>query len=119
MIRAFRRILRDGPHPLREFFLLWLIAFCAAGLLTMLHIRAPLRPATGVLGASAVLLGSTLAANIAGAADFWAQIMSNHRGPRDGEPRSALTQTSSVRLFFLVFAAIGVYFIIGSIVDPG
>jgi hypothetical protein len=115
MARLFRRIAVDAPHPLREMFLLWFVAFWAAFFLGVFHVRGPLRPTLGILGAAGVLLGATLATNLAGAADFWAGLAADHRPLGIDYSKSIFRRPAFVRLFGLFFAAVGVSFIIGSL----
>ena len=115
MPRMLRRIALEAPHPLREYFCLWFVTFWAAFLLSVLHLRGPLRPVVGLLGGTGMLLGLTLAGNIAGAAVFWAQLATRHRPMGVDYSQSVSARPRFVRLFGLAFAAVGLTFVIGSL----
>jgi hypothetical protein len=64
-----------------------------------------------VLGGTGALLGLTLAANVAGAADFWAELATLRRPLGIDYSKSVFTRPGVVRLFGLAFAGVGVTFI--------
>lgn len=109
-VGVWRETYGTAPTPLRQLARLFLVAFAVA-VVTMFLSGSAGRVGFGLLGASALLVGLTLAVDLNGSANHVAAAARRHPVLGIAAP-VFFTKQPFVRLFGLVFAVVGIVFVL-------
>lgn len=119
MIQAMSRLrLRDAPHPLREFFFLFVASFVVGALMTPFTEGFGLRLVNGLMGVAAVLVGLVLVTNFNGATDYYSAFSKRRTWLGVDYSNYVLLEPRFIRIGAGLFIIVGVFFTIGALTGP-
>ena len=102
-LRVMSRLMwRDAPHPLRGFFLLFIVSFVIGAAITPFYEGWFLRLVGAVMGIAMMLIGFLLVTNSNGATGYYL----------------SFSRRKTIRIGAVLFILVGVLFTAGAITGP-